>query len=183
MARSPARAILLIDGYNIVGAWPELQCVRDSSGLEPARSQLIELLTNYSAFKGFDSRLVFDAYAQQTPCVRERITQNLSVYYTEFNQTADTYIEKACAKFRSDIRKFDHRLIVATSDRAQRLTVVGYGAECMSADQLALEVRAAQQRVRQKLRPQKRSSKHFLVSSLNPQAQERLAKLRLGLDQ
>ncbi|NJM85113.1 MAG: NYN domain-containing protein, partial [Leptolyngbyaceae cyanobacterium RM2_2_21] len=95
----------------------------------------------------------------------------------------DTYIEKACAKFRSDIRKFDHRLIVATSDRAQRLTVVGYGAECMSADQLALEVRAAQQRVRQKLRPQKRSSKHFLVSSLNPQAQERLAKLRLGLDQ
>ncbi|NEQ29443.1 MAG: NYN domain-containing protein [Leptolyngbya sp. SIO4C5] len=182
MARSPTRAILLIDGYNIIGAWPELQHARDSVGLEQARSQLTEVLINYSAFKGFNTRLVFDAYYQQTPCVRERITQNLAVHYTDFGQTADTYIEKACAKFRNDVRKFNHRLIVATSDRAQQLTVVGYGAEWMSAERLALDVNVAQQRVKQKLRPQKRSPKRSLISSLDPQAQEQLTKLRFGLD-
>ncbi|MFE4105603.1 NYN domain-containing protein [Almyronema epifaneia] len=183
MARSPIRAILLIDGYNIIGAWPELQRTRDGIGLESARSQLVEVLINYSAFKGFDTRLVFDAYSQPTPCVKERVTQNLAIHYTEFGQTADSYIEKACAKFRNDVRKFDHRLIVATSDRAQQLTVVGYGAEWMSAARLALDVTTAQRRVKQKLRPQKRSSKQFLVSSLDPQAQAKLARLRLGLDQ
>lgn len=181
MACSAFQAVLLVDGYNIIGAWPSLRDARDLIGLEAARSQLVEVLINYSAFKGFDSRVVFDAYDQQTPSAQESVTQNLAVHYTSFGQTADSYIEKACARFRSDLRKFEQRLIVATSDRAQQLTVMGYGAEWMSAQQLSVDVEGSIQRIKRRQSPSKRSPNRFLAHSLDPSAQERLARLRLGL--
>jgi uncharacterized protein len=181
MQRLTHQAILLVDGYNIVGAWVELQYVRDRDGLEASRRKLVEALVGYSAFQGFDTRLVFDAQYQGTPSSREIVTSNLSVCYTDFKQTADTYIEKACALFRHDLRKFEQRLIVATSDRAQQLTVIGYGAECISAQQLQQEVEAAGQRVRSKQKPKQRSSNRFLACGLDPIAQQKLAQMRLGL--
>ena len=183
MVRPALQAVLLIDGYNMIGAWPTLRDARDLTGLEAARSKLVEALVNYSAFKGFDSRVIFDAYGQQNPSTQESITQNLAIHYTSFGQTADSYIEKACARFRSDLRKFEQRLIVATSDRAQQLTVVGYGAEWMSAQQLAAEVEDVGQRVKRHQRPPKKSPNRFLAHSLDPLAKERLARLRLGLRQ
>ncbi|MEO0540237.1 MAG: NYN domain-containing protein, partial [Cyanobacteria bacterium P01_A01_bin.105] len=98
-------------------------------------------------------------------------------------QTADTYIEVACAKFRSDARKFRHRLIVATSDRAQRLTVVGYGAEWMSAFQLANEVATADRGTKRRQKPVKKSQGRFLSSGLSPEVQAKLMRLRMGLSE
>lgn len=180
MSRS-FQAILLVDGYNIVGAWDSLRLCRDRDGLEAAREQLIADLINYSAFQGFDTQIIFDAQYQETRRVAEVITQNLSVYYTDFGQTADTYIEKSCAQFRNDIRKFNHRLIVATSDRAQQLTVQGYGAEWMSAQRLSNEVELTAQRIQRKQRSERKSAGRFLSNSLDPIAQQRLSRLRLGL--
>ncbi|MEM9908723.1 MAG: NYN domain-containing protein [Cyanobacteria bacterium P01_D01_bin.44] len=181
MASSAAEAILLVDGYNVVGAWPELIRLRDREGLGPARNQLAEDLANYSAFKAFETWLVFDAYGQRQPHRQETVTQHLSIHYTRFGQTADSYIERACALFRKDARKFQSRLIVATSDRAQQLTVVGYGAEWMSTHQLASDVQFSQRRVKRRQKPAKQSNKRFLSASLNPEAQAKLAKLRQGV--
>ncbi|NET40294.1 MAG: NYN domain-containing protein, partial [Cyanothece sp. SIO1E1] len=97
MACSSFPAVLLVDGYNIVGAWSDLQQIRDRDGLESARRQLVESLTGYSAFQGFDTRIVFDAQYRNTPSDRETVTRNVTICYTDFGQTADTYIEKACA--------------------------------------------------------------------------------------
>ena len=132
MTGSTLQAILLVDGYNVIGAWPELVDLRDAQGLNVARNQLAEILANYSAYQGFETLLVFDAYGQRQTHRSETLTQHLSIHYTSFGQTADSYIEISCAKFREDVRKFQRRLIVATSDRAQQLTVIGYGAEWMS---------------------------------------------------
>jgi hypothetical protein len=182
MPPSKPQALLLVDGYNIVGAWYRLQQVRDRDGLEAARRELIEALVGYSAFQGFDTRLVFDAQYQGTPGSQEVITQNLCVCYTDFKQTADTYIERACALYRQDLRKFEQRLIVATSDRAQQLTVVGYGAEWMSAQQLQHEVETAGRHVRNRQQAKNRSPNRFLSSALDPIAQQRLARMRMGLN-
>jgi len=182
MPRSAPQAILLIDGYNIVGAWSDLQVVRDRDGLEAARRELAEALVSYSAYHSYDTRIVFDAQYQGTPSCREVITCNLSVCYTDFKQTADTYIEKSCALFRYDLRKFEQRLIVATSDRAQQLTVVGYGAEWMSALRLQQEVALTTQQVRGKQKSKQRSSNRFLFNGLDPIAQQRLAQLRMVLN-
>ncbi|MBD2123646.1 NYN domain-containing protein [Trichocoleus sp. FACHB-262] len=181
MPRSLLQAVLLVDGYNVVGTWPELKQARDCDGLEAARWKLIEALTNYSAFQGYDTQVVFDAQYRDTASNCEIVTQNLSVHYTDFGQTADTFIERACALFRHDIRKFHSRLIVATSDRAQQLTVVGYGAEWMSSQQLAFEVETAAHRIHRKQRNTQRSPQRFLANSLDPAAQQRLAELRMGV--
>jgi hypothetical protein len=153
--------------------------LRDREGLEESRRRLVELLTNYSAFQGFDTRLVFDAQYRDTTGSREVVTANLSIHYTNFGQTADTFIEKTCAAFRSDLRKFQQRLIVATSDRAQQLTVVGYGAEWMSAERLAADVESVNVRVQRKQKSPKHSSGR-LLHSLDPIAKQRLSELRFG---
>jgi predicted RNA-binding protein with PIN domain len=183
MPRPATQAILFVDGYNVIGAWARLQQVRDDQGLEAARHDLVETLVGYSAFQGFDTRVVFDAQYQGSPGCREVITPNLSICYTDYKQTADTYIEKSCALFRNDLRKFQQRLIVATSDRAQQLTVVGYGAEWMSAHQLLADVELATLKVRRKQQVGRgRSPNRFLSSSLDPVAQQRLARMRMGLE-
>ncbi len=181
MPSSPLSAVLLVDGYNVIGAWSSLKKTRDRHGLEAARQELVEALINYSAFQGYKTEVVFDAHTQSTPCCYETLTAHLSVCYTEFGQTADTYIEKFCASFRYTFNSRTQRLIVATSDRAQQLTVVGYGAEWMSSPQLANDVEFTARRARSKHRPQKQSSGRFLFNCLDAHAQQRLAQLRKGI--
>ncbi|NJP09237.1 MAG: NYN domain-containing protein [Leptolyngbyaceae cyanobacterium RU_5_1] len=180
MSRALPHALLLVDGYNVVGIWADLRYLRDREGLEEARRQLIEALTNYSAYQGFDTRIVFDAQYRDMGSSREIITGNLSVYYTDFGQTADTFIEKTCAAFRNDVRKFHQRLIVATSDRVHRRTVVGYGAEWMSVEQLAAEVTATTQQVQRKKKSTNKKTGRLLGHALDPDAQKRLSELRFG---
>jgi predicted RNA-binding protein with PIN domain len=49
MPSSTPQAILLVDGYNVVGAWHSLKRVRDRYGLEEARRELADALADYSA--------------------------------------------------------------------------------------------------------------------------------------
>lgn len=171
---------MFVDGYNVIGIWPRLQKSFSIHGLETARRDLIEAMVNYSASQDLNTRIVFDSQYQYTPTVKEVITDNLSVYYTEFGQTADTYIEKACANLRQEMRLSRSRLIVATSDRAQQLTVVGYGAEWISSQQLAHDIESVASIVRRRCQKSKRTSGRFLSSYLDQESQKRLAELRMG---
>ncbi|MGD1897757.1 MAG: NYN domain-containing protein [Phormidesmis sp.] len=179
MAKKPAQAILLVDAYNIVGAWNDLVSIKEKKGLDAARGALIESLANYSACTQYETWAVFDAYEQPTPASQETVTRHLSVHYTGYGQTADSYIERACAKFRNDARKFTQRLIVATSDNIHRQTVIGYGAEGMSALQLQQEVITSSKQVRGRQKPKrKRSGRMF--ANLTPDVQARLTQMRMG---
>ena len=181
MHSSSSQALLLVDGYNIIGAWSSLKENRDRHGLESAREALIESLINYAAMAAYKTKVVFDAHYQNTPSCQEEYTSLVSVYYTAFAETADSYIEKFCAGFSNNKHKYDSsRLIVATSDRAQQLTVVGYGAEWLSAQRLQVDIELAIRKMRQKKRSHKKSSGRFLFNSLDPIAQKRLQQWRLG---
>jgi hypothetical protein len=164
----------------MIGSWPDLQQVRDRYGLEAARDKLIEALVSFTTYQGYITEIVFDAHQQATPASREIITKDLVIHYTDYQQTADTYIELACSRFRHQIERFSHRLIVATSDRAQQQVVAGYGAEWISARRLHSEVESATQRIRQQQRSRSRSSRRMLFHSLDPQAQKQLTQLRFG---
>lgn len=179
MASKSSQAILLVDGYNIIGAWPGLSELKEEQGLDAARGSLITSLANYSAFQAYETWVVFDAYGQRTPASQEPITPYLSVHYTNFGQTADSYIERACAKFRNDARKFTKRLIVATSDNVHRQTVIGYGAEGISALHLESEVARTTQRVKTRQKPRKKRSSRVL-DSLDPAVKDRLSQMRLS---
>jgi uncharacterized protein len=184
MSRSLAPAVLLVDGYNIIGAWSCLKKTRDTSGLEAARFELIEALIGYTAFHGYETQVVFDAQYQNTCSHREVITELLSVYYTDFGQTADTYIEKSCAGFRQQLaQSLISRVIVATSDRVQQLMVSGYGAEWLSAMQLCHDVELSVCRARKKYQSRKQSKGRFLINTIDPKAQQKLAAMRMGLNE
>ena len=116
----------------------------------------------------------------ETRSTIEEVTPYLSVHFTNFGETADTYIEKMCATYRHEISRLNRRIIVATSDRIHQLTVVGYGAEWMSAQQLAFDIDSTGTRMRRKQKNTQKSSRGFLASSLDPAAQQRLAQLRFG---
>lgn len=53
--------ILIVDGYNMIGAWPELVQLKQRD-LAAARDRLIEILAEYQGFTGFKVIVVFDAY-------------------------------------------------------------------------------------------------------------------------
>jgi uncharacterized protein len=179
------QALLLVDGYNVIGYWPDLRQARDQLGLEEARHQLAQALISYSASQEYDTQIVFDAQYRRTPSnqTQERLTPHLSLVYTDFSQTADTYIERLCADFRRDLRRFTQRLIVCTNDRAQELTVRGYGAEWISAERLATEVEMAARQTQRRQKPVTKPNARFLANSLDPEAQARLRQLRLDPDQ
>ncbi|MBV5261180.1 NYN domain-containing protein [Synechococcus moorigangaii CMS01] len=178
-SQSP-EALLLVDGYNVIGAWQELKETRDRHGLEMARDELIEVLINYASHNCYKTKVIFDAHYQQTPGQEEEHTQFVSAYYTAFSETADTYIEKACATFRytNDLLR---RVIVVTSDQAQRHTVVGYGAEWMSSLKLQADVVAANRRSQDHRRRQRSQRRGQLFNSLDPKTQQILQQLRHGL--
>jgi predicted RNA-binding protein with PIN domain len=167
---------LLVDGYNVIGACASLKQIRDQYSLDDARRELVESLINYSASVGYQTQVVFDAHYQNTPSYSENYTKHLSVYYTAFSETADTYIEKFCASFQRTKDKYS-RLLVATSDRAQCLTATGYGAEWLSSQKLIVEIEDSSKLRKRHKRPEKQAHGRFLVNSLDPQAQQRLKDL------
>jgi len=128
---------LLVDGYNIIFAWPELQPVaRDN--LDAARKMLLDILANYRVFRGGEIILVFDAYkVKGNPGSLEK-TEGVYVAYTKEAQTADAYIERATY----DLAR-QHRVRVATSDGPEQLIILGHGALRLSALQLRQEIEQA----------------------------------------
>ncbi len=178
MATLLSSPLLLVDGYNIIGAWPSLTKVRDSDGFELARRELIEILLNYTAHKGYSTRIVFDAHFQKQPASCEQHTPYLAVHYTDWMQDADTYIEKFCATWSRQIAPTCQRVMVATSDYAQRLTVQGYGAEWISAQQLATEVQLSYQTLRRKQPASPKGRRQLLFNRLNPRTQQQLTQFQ-----
>jgi uncharacterized protein len=190
MAPKRQEVILLVDGYNVIGAWKDLYPneetpLQQSSGeeLEVARNRLIEQLINFSSFEGYFTTVVFDAHNRDTPAVNEILTPNVSTYYTEYKETADTYIEKFCAGHRTDTR-LKTRVLVATSDRAQQLTVGGYGAEWISALQLVNNIESSSRKSRDaafgKKKQPKGNGTGRLFNSLDAESQAKLSAMVHG---
>lgn len=67
------KPLLVVDGYNIIGAWKEAE--KQGWSLESCRDNLLRLLQDLSGYTGEDVVLVFDGY-QSDPggCARRRST-------------------------------------------------------------------------------------------------------------
>lgn len=139
----PQEEYLLVDGYNIIFAWEELNELAKTS-LDGARGRLMEILSNYQAYRRMHLILVFDAYkvkGNQGSVVRYH---NIDVVYTKEAETADQYIEKVAHQMN---RKY--RVRVATSDGLEQLIIMGAGAVRVSARELQEEVLMASEELRQ----------------------------------
>ena len=88
---------LIVDGYNIIGAWPELQELKENN-LEHARARLIEILAVHAALSKRKVIVVFDAYQVKKNNGSQEIIQGIEVIYTKENVTADMAIERLTAQ-------------------------------------------------------------------------------------
>ena len=60
MARQRKSEYYLVDGYNVINAWPELMRLRGN--LNEARDVLVHILTEYGTFENYEMTVVFDAF-------------------------------------------------------------------------------------------------------------------------
>ncbi|GLC89985.1 NYN domain-containing protein [Lysinibacillus piscis] len=133
--------ILLVDGYNMIGAWKELRPLRDTN-FEDARRRLIELMAEYKATMGWRVIIVFDAHL--VPGVEQTYIENdVEVIYTRKNETADERIEK----MTRDLKARNVQIHVATSDMAEQSVIFGNGALRKSARELEIDVGIIQHRI------------------------------------
>jgi uncharacterized protein len=136
--------ILLVDGYNVIYAWPELAALKDD--LELARNKLMDILAGYGAYKDYRVVIVFDAHAVAggKPSL-ETVSQALQVVFTKEGETADSCIEKMAYQL---VRQ-GQGVYVVTSDWAEQLTILGVGAWRISARELLGEVLEVDKRIRE----------------------------------
>ena len=133
---------LLVDGYNIIHAWPQLRELARAD-LEGARQQLVHRLRNYQGWKRCRVIVVFDAYKVKGGVGSVERYHNLYVVYTKEAETADMYIEKATHRIAKH-----HRTRVVTSDATEQLIILGAGALRVSSRSFREEVQAAEQEMR-----------------------------------
>ena len=129
---------LLVDGYNIIFAWDELQRLA-AQDIAAARGALIDILANYQGFRKCRVIVVFDAYKVKGNPGSVQTVHGIKVVYTKEAETADTYIERATYELRRE-----RRVRVATSDGPEQVIILGHGALRVSARAFHAEVEAAE---------------------------------------
>ena len=161
---------LIVDGYNIIGAWPELQALKEEN-LEYARARLIEILSAHAALSKRIVILVFDAYQVKKNSGSREMIQGIEVIYTKENVTADMAIERLTAQIPKHQKVF-----VATSDRLQQETIWGKGAFHISAMELKREVEQAEKEHKPHYTPQLYVSNR-LEDRIDPEVRRKLEKI------
>lgn len=159
---------LLVDGYNIIHAWPELEEISQES-MEGARLRLIDILSNYQPIRKCKIMLVFDAYRVQGRKESVEDRNNIQVVYTGEAQTADHFIEKF-----AHANKKDYRITVATSDGLQQIIIRGAGANLLSARDLKHAVDTAEEKLHQEHLSGKIKVKDTLSEALPDEVKEKL---------
>ncbi|MGM8365544.1 NYN domain-containing protein [Virgibacillus sp. W0181] len=165
--------ILLVDGYNVIGAWQELQAIKQTD-MEQARDRLIDLMAEYKAFTGIRVIIVFDAYYVSGKESTMNI-HHVEVIFTKEKETADECIEKLI----KSLKNIKNQVYVATSDYAEQRTIFSQGALRISARELLIELKQIQNSIEKKVvKEQNKKPQSKII--LNKQTMELFEKWRRG---
>jgi predicted RNA-binding protein with PIN domain len=169
---------LIVDGYNIVHAWPELSPLIKSGRGEEARRQLVAMLAEYAAASSERVTVVFDAHGRARDHGGGESIDGVTVVFGSSAQTADHVIERrvAIASARGDSRM----VTVATGDRLQRDMVMAMGAAVIGAEALRQQVLGARAEVNQHNATRRREARfaNRLEDRIDPKVRKQLDHLR-----
>jgi len=169
----PREQYLLVDGYNVIHAWPELKELAQED-MDMARTRLLDALSSYQGIKKNRIIVVFDAYRVQSRTVAEVMDyHNIHVVFTKEAQTADEYIEK----FAHEHKK-KYAIVVATSDALQQVIIRGSGAALLSARELKEELEAARERAERAYLKGQKIRRVSLEEDLPPEVKERMQGIK-----
>ena len=172
--REPIKEYLLVDGYNIIFAWEDLNEL-SKINIESARNKLMDRLSNYQGYKKMTLILVFDAYKVKGNPGRVMKYHNIYVVYTKEAETADQYIEKTVHEIG---RKY--QVTVATSDALEQVIILGQGGNRLSAANLLEEVEAVEAEISKKVQKKTSKEKNYLFDHLDEEMADLMEEVRLG---
>ena len=170
----PKKEYLLVDGYNIIFAWEELNELAKAS-IDAARNKLMDILSNYQGFIGCTLILVFDAYKVKGNQGEVQKYHNIYVVYTKEAETADQYIEKTTHEIG---RKY--KVTVATSDALEQVIVMGQGAYRISARDFYEEVERTEKQIREINERERGEKRNYLLDYAREEDAREMEKVRLG---
>ncbi|MCR2807278.1 NYN domain-containing protein [Paenibacillus soyae] len=166
--------VLLVDGYNMIGAWPELARLKEHD-LEDARDKLLDMMADYQGFTGMQVYVIFDAH--QVPGLGKTFKQHqLTVVYTKEKETADECIERLCNELIARRRN----LYVATSDMIEQHVAFGKGALRVSARELLIDIGQNRKQIEQSIREEKQVKRNSLDQNVSLDVWSKLERLRRG---
>lgn len=131
---------LIVDGYNVIGNWPELSALAEED-FSAARDRLADTLASHCGYTGEQLVLVFDAHqTRKTESVSEifvgkgRHKRPVGrVVYTKKGETADNYIERFVRLNSGE------EMTVASGDKLVQVLTFAYASR-MSARELQIAV-------------------------------------------
>lgn len=167
---------LLVDGYNIIFAWEELNELAQVN-MDAARGCLQDVLCNYQGIKKCELILVFDAYKVEGFSGEIQKYHNIHVVYTKEAETADQYIEKVAHEIG---RKY--LVTVATSDGTEQVIIRGQGCHLLSAKELKEEVEFANKELRQYYSENTSLERNYLFQYLDKDTARQMEEVRLGIN-
>ena len=170
----PKKEYLLVDGYNIIFAWEELNELAKAS-IDAARNKLMDILSNYQGFIGCTLILVYDAYKVKGNQGEVQKYHNIYVVYTKEAETADQYIEKTTHEIG---RKY--KVTVATSDALEQVIVMGQGAYRISARDFYEEVERTEKQIREINERERGEKRNYLLDYAKEEDAREMEKVRLG---
>ncbi|SFR09446.1 NYN domain-containing protein [Desulfoscipio geothermicus] len=129
---------IVVDGYNVVHAWPELAKLKEES-LEHARDRLVDMLANYAGYSGDRVVVVFDAHRVKGNAERYEEINGVQVFYTREDETADALIERLVG----DLPRDGYTRVV-TSDWDEQRIILGRGAYRMTPKELSQRIMRAE---------------------------------------
>lgn len=167
-SREKREEYLLVDGYNIIFAWENLNELAQRN-IDSARDKLMDILCNYQGYKKCQVMVVFDAYRVKGHDTEMIKYHNILVVYTKEAETADSFIEKFA---HENSKKFD--IVVATSDRMEQMIIMGKGCRPVSARDFKDEVNRANKALREEMSEVIPKEKHTIEDAISAETMKQL---------
>lgn len=169
------KPLLLVDGYNVIGAWDVPRA--EHLSIDEARERLVHLIADYAGYSGEEVIVVFDGHYTDRTTRSHQAVHGVEVVFTKHAESADNYIEAVCAA----APKWRH-VRVATSDSVEQTVTLGRGAVRLSSREFLMQLTQTRASGRVRMKEEK-VSRGDIFSRLPPHQREIFERMRRGLDE
>lgn len=169
------KPLLLVDGYNVIGAWDVPK--RERLSIDEARERLVHLIADYAGYSGEEVIVVFDGHYTDRPMRSHTVMHGVEVVFTKHAESADNFIEAQCAvapKWR--------QVRVATSDSVEQTVTLGRGAVRISSREFLIELTQTRAIGSARMK-EERVSRGDIFSRLPPHQRKIFERMRRGEDE
>jgi predicted RNA-binding protein with PIN domain len=153
---------VIVDGYSLLYRWREMEPRAAGGSLLRQRQAVMRLLEETATALARRVTVVFDGRGRKAEAGDE--SEIIEVLFSPGHQTADTLIERLAASSPAA-----DRVLVVTSDRAERETVLAAGAHSMSCGVFLDRCQEIHRNVRRQTRPLPKAARGATLADVFPE--------------